>query len=117
MTTESLDVQYVGYSAEELKAQLQAEYQANRDRLALARKWQRRAAEQAAAYSDAIAALQVLSAGWQAAALEPEPFLLTRQILRGKVAPKSGVRWRTNARPERPQTVRGLLTAILCLVG
>ncbi len=94
MVTESPECVYVGYSSAELKAQKQAEYQANAALKALSNRWVARAK----AEREAMAAAAELGAKWQqaaAVALEHAPFPLVRVKLRGKVAPVSRIRLRS----------------------
>ncbi len=94
MVTESPECIYVGYSAVELAAQAQAEYQATAALKTLSARWLARAK----AEREAMAAAKALGAKWQqaaAVALEHAPFPLTRVKLRGKVAPVSRVRLRS----------------------
>jgi hypothetical protein len=86
MANESPETVYVGYSATELAAQAQAEYQANAALKALAARWQARAA----AEREAMAAAAMLAAKWRRAAaiaLEHAPFPLVRVRLKSKVSP------------------------------
>jgi hypothetical protein len=86
MVIESPETVYVGYSAEELAARAQAEYQANAALKTLAARWQARAA----AERDAMRAVKALAAKWRQAAaiaLQHEPFPLVRVKLKSKVSP------------------------------
>lgn len=101
MVTDSPEVMYIGYSESELKAQKQAEYQANAALKALSNRW----AARAQAEREAMAAAAELGAKWQqaaAVALEHAPFPLVRVKLRGKVAPVSRIRRRPAYMSQRP---------------
>lgn len=110
MITESPEVMYVGYSASELAAQAQAEYQALAALKALSARWIARAR----AEREAHAALATLASKWQAAAavaLEHAPFPLVRVKLRGKVAPVSRIRRRLTYMSQRPDVACAAMLA------